>query len=107
MTTVKDYERDCQQMLAATRAWRRANPGAELLFRPLGHAEDTFVIAGLSSRLIEHVSGNPNTRDLLHAMNAASRNQGTVQQADACLEIVFGFRRALSGQASKATWAVS
>jgi len=96
MTTPESYEQDCQNMLAATSIWQLANPNAELVFHPLGYPEDTLVLAALSPAMIQRVAGNPETRDLLHTMDAATGNEGTVAQAEVCIELIFGLKRAIS-----------
>ena len=97
MVTQKDYDRDLNNMLEATRGWCAKNPGVELLFRPLGYSDDTCVLAGLTPKVIRRVSGNDKTRELLTVMDAATRNQGTILMAESCLEVVFGLSRAISG----------
>lgn len=83
-------------MLQAARDWHAQNPAVELKFKPLGFAARTFVIAGLDSALIRRVGASPKTRELLRAMDAATGNNGTVAMADACIEMVFGLRHALT-----------
>lgn len=96
MQTAGGYARALERMLAATRAWKAANPNAKLEFRPFGVRPDTAVIAALDRAFIRRVGGNPKTRELLHAMDAAIDKQGTALQAEACIEEVFGLPRALT-----------
>jgi hypothetical protein len=106
MVTLESYERDAQRMLAAAKAWRADNPGTELVFHPLGYPGGTSVLAGLVPELIRRVGGSHKTRELLRTMDAATNGEGTVAQAEACLEIVFGLKRAISGE-SHSTKAVT
>lgn len=84
-------------MLAATQAWKIANPQARLQFAPLGCPPDTAVIGGLTRQLIRKVGANAKTRELLRVMDTAICNQGTVLQAEMCLKEVWGLERAISG----------
>jgi len=103
MVTPESYQRDYDHMLAATKAWHLANPDTALVFHPLGYPEDTAVLAGLVPALIRRVGGNHKTRELLRTMDEATGQQGTVLQAEVCIEAVFGLKRAISGYANVKT----
>lgn len=106
--TQESYERAARKMMAAAMAWKTLNPDAKLKFVPLNldHIPQTrganvVVISPLSRSVIRSVGDNPKTRELLTAMDAAIGNEGTVMQAEFCIEQVFGIKNALTRQPSE------
>jgi hypothetical protein len=93
------YNKTAERMHAAALAWQekhRELAWGSLEFKPLGYPADFFVAAALNGSMIAKVGGNAVTRNLLDALNEASRQEATVAQAEAVIEMVFGIRRALT-----------